>query len=135
MTFPKEMRVLITRDDDVIMARQKGRELAAQVGFSGSDLTLIVTAISEIARNIVFHARKGEIVLCAVSQNELQGVLVVADDNGPGISDLETAMEDGFSTGKLPGFGLSGARRLMDEFEIISEAGRGTTITMKKWMR
>ena len=135
VTFPEEARVLIMRDDDVITARQKGRELAAQVGFSGSEVTLIVAAISEIASNIVLHARNGEIVLCAVSQDHRQGVLVVAADNGPGIPDIEQAMEDECSTRKTPGLGLPGAKRLMDEFEIVSKAGKGTRVTMKKWMR
>jgi len=131
----EETLVPIDRDGDIVTARQKARELAVQVGFSGSDLTIIATAISEIARNIVVYADRGEIVLSAVQRGTRRGVLVVARDQGPGIPDIERAMRDGFSTGKSLGLGLPGARRLMDEFEIASEVGKGTTITMRKWTR
>jgi serine/threonine-protein kinase RsbT len=130
-----EEKVCIEREGDVVTARQKGRELAQSVGFSGSDLTLIATAISEIARNIVVYAHRGEISLNAVSDDQRQGIVIIATDEGPGIPDIARAMEDGFSTGKSLGLGLPGARRLMDEFDIISEIGKGTVITMKKWRR
>ena len=130
-----ETHVPIDRDGDIIAARQKARELAVHVGFSGSDLTIIATAISEVARNIVVYATRGEIVLSAVQRGSRRGVLVVARDHGPGIPDIERAMRDGFSTGKSLGLGLPGARRLMDEFEIVSEIGKGTTVTMRKWTR
>lgn len=125
--------VLIARDGDVVTARQKGRELAAEVGFSGSDLTIIATAISEVARNIVVYAERGEIIFNTISDDHRQGLMIIASDSGPGIPDIEQAMQDGFSTGKSLGLGLPGARRLMDEFEISSEVGKGTIITMKKW--
>jgi serine/threonine-protein kinase RsbT len=130
-----ETHVPIDRDGDIVAARQKARELAVQVGFTGSDLTLIATAISEVARNIVVYANRGEIVLSAVQNGNRRGVLVVARDHGPGIADIERAMRDGYSTGKSLGLGLPGAKRLMDEFEITSEIGKGTTITMRKWSR
>jgi serine/threonine-protein kinase RsbT len=128
-------RVAIDRDGDVITARHKGRELAQRIGFAGSDLTIIATAISEIARNIVVYAERGEVMLMPLDQGGRRGLQVVARDEGPGIPDIEQAMRDGFSTGKSLGLGLPGARRLMDEFEIRSEVGKGTTITMKKWVR
>jgi serine/threonine-protein kinase RsbT len=128
-------RVRIEREADIVVARQKGRALAQGTGFAGSDLTLIATAISEIARNIVLYAERGEIVLTAVSEDSRRGVLVVARDEGPGIPDIQQAMRDGFSTGKSLGLGLPGARRLMDEFEIVSRVGEGTTVTMSKWIR
>jgi serine/threonine-protein kinase RsbT len=131
----EETHVAIDRDVDIITARRKARELAMQVGFSGSDLTLIATAISEVARNIVVYADRGEIVLSAVRNGSRCGVLVVARDHGPGIPDIPRAMRDGFSTGKSLGLGLPGAKRLMDEFEIASEVGKGTTVTMWKWTR
>jgi serine/threonine-protein kinase RsbT len=131
----EETRVPIDRDGDIIAARQKARTLATHVGFSGSDLTLIATAISEVARNIVVYASHGEIVLSAAQRGSQRGILVIARDEGPGIPDIERAMRDGFSTGKSLGLGLPGARRLMDEFEIVSEVGKGTTITMRKWTR
>jgi anti-sigma regulatory factor (Ser/Thr protein kinase)/anti-anti-sigma regulatory factor len=130
-----EIHVVIGQDGDVVTARQKGRELAIQVGFSGTDLTIIATAISEIARNIVTYAQHGEIILSPVLQGGRRGILVIGRDHGPGIPDIGLAMRDGFSTGRSLGLGLPGARRLMDEFEIVSEVGKGTTVTMKKWTR
>lgn len=131
----EQMRVAVSRDADIVTARQLGRELATKVGFSGSDLTLIATAISEVARNIISYADNGEILLGLAARDGRRGVFVVAQDDGPGIPDIDQAMLDGFSTGKSLGLGLPGARRLMDEFEIESEVGRGTTITMRKWCR
>ena len=107
--------------------------MALEAGFEGSDLTVISTAISEVARNIVEHALAGEIVFSLVNDAMKRGLIVVARDEGPGISDIASAMLDGFSTGKGLGLGLPGARRLMDEFEITSEIGVGTTVIMKKW--
>ncbi len=130
-----EIRVNITRDSDIVDARQKGRELAAQVGIAGSDLTLLATAISEIARNIVVYAKEGEIVLGIVEQDGRRGVSIVARDQGPGIANVELALRDGFSTGKSLGLGLPGAKRLVDDFEIVSDVGKGTTIKMRKWKR
>ena len=130
-----EVCVPVDRDADIVAARQKGRELAAAVGLAGSDLTLIATAISELARNIISYAQHGEITLQAVQQNGRRGIIVVARDKGPGIPDIALAMQDGFSTGKSLGLGLPGAKRLMDEFEIQSVVGEGTTITMRKWAR
>jgi len=129
----EEVSVAINRDSDIVDARQKGRELAVQIGFSGSDLTLIATAISEIARNIVVYDQKGEISLGIIGRGGKRGVMVVARDEGPGIPDIEQAMRDGFSTGRSLGLGLPGAKRLVDEFEIVSGVGKGTTVTMWKW--
>lgn len=128
-----EARVVIGHEADIVTARQKGRELAAAAGFSGSDLTLIATAISELARNIIVYAKRGEIILGIVRKNGRSGLVVIAQDEGPGIANIEQAMQDGFSSGNSLGLGLPGAKRLMDEFEIKSLAGQGTTITMTKW--
>jgi len=130
-----DLRVAVTRDADIVTARQLGRELAGKAGFVGSDLALIATAISEVARNIISYAEKGEILLALTAKDGRQGLLVVAQDQGPGIADIDQAMLDGFSTGRSLGLGLPGARRLMDEFEIESELGKGTTVTMRKWRR
>ena len=127
--------ISIDSEIDIVTARQKGREMAARMGFSSTELTLIATAISEVARNIVEYARDGEISLSAVTQGDKRGVVVIACDNGPGIPDIKLAMQDGYSTGKSLGLGLPGAKRLMDEFEIVSEVGKGTKITMKKWLQ
>jgi serine/threonine-protein kinase RsbT len=130
-----ETRVEIASDADVVIARQRGRQLAADLGFAGSELTLIATAISEVARNIVEYARSGEIVLVPVEDGGRRGIEVVARDRGPGIADLELAMQDGYSTQKSLGLGLPGTKRLMDEFDIVTELGKGTTVTLKKWVR
>ncbi len=130
-----ETRLRVERDADVVAARQKGRELAALAGITGSDLTVVATAISEIARNIIVYAKRGEILLKIAQNGHRRGVVVIATDEGPGIIDIDMAMRDGFSTGKSLGLGLPGARRLMDEFAIVSEAGHGVTVTMTKWSR
>ncbi len=130
-----ELRIPVTADVDVVNARQKGRELAAQAGFSSGDQTVIAAAISEIARNILNYAKRGEVVLSVVTNGDRQGVIVVARDQGPGIPDVQRALEDGYSTSGGLGLGLPGARRLMDDFDVTSSVGQGTTVTMKKWRR
>jgi serine/threonine-protein kinase RsbT len=131
----RETRVPIRTDPDIVIARQQGRALAAELAMPGSDLTLIAAAISEVARNILTYARRGEIELSLVQEGSRRGIVVVARDQGPGIPNIAQAMQDGYSTGSGLGLGLPGARRLMDEFEIVSETGQGTTVTMKKWAR
>jgi serine/threonine-protein kinase RsbT len=132
---PEGTRVPIDRDGDIVAARQTGRDLAAQIGFAGSDLTIIATAISEIARNIVVYAKRGEIDFSIEEKDGRRGLLVVARDQGPGIPDIPRAMRDGFSTGNSLGLGLPGAKRLMDEFEVQSTVGQGTTVMMRKWKK
>ena len=128
-----EVRVAIESDDDVVVARSKARELAAALGFGGTDLTLLATAISEIARNITAYARRGEVCITTVRRGRRSGIKVVASDHGPGIADLELALRDGYTSGNGLGLGLPGARRLMDEFDVDTAVGRGTTVTMLKW--
>lgn len=128
-----EHRVPIHSDADIVLARQKGRELANQLGFSSTDAALVATAISELARNIVSYAQQGEISIALVNSGEREGLIVVARDDGPGIPDVERALQDGFSTSRSLGMGLPGVKRLVDEFEIVSETGVGTTVTVKKW--
>ena len=128
-----EIRIVIRSDADVVTARKQGRELAAQAGFSATELTIIATAISEIARNIVMFAERGEVIISLVGENGRQGVTIVARDSGPGIADLDRALQDGYSGYGGMGLGLPGSRRLMDEFEISSEVDKGTTVTMTKW--
>ncbi len=128
------VRVPIRSDRDIIFARHKGKELASKLGFSNTDLTLIATAISELARNIVLYAKSGEISLQTVHQGERRGLSVVASDEGRGIPDVQRALQDGFSTSHSLGLGLPGVRRLMDEFEITSEVNRGTMVSVKKWV-
>jgi serine/threonine-protein kinase RsbT len=129
----EEATILVTRDADVVTARQQGRTIAAKAGFGATELTVIATAISEVARNIVKFARRGQIVVRYLNESGRQGVSVVARDSGPGIPDLSEALRDGYSTYQGLGLGLPGARRLMDEFDIVTEVGKGTTVSMTKW--
>ena len=120
----------------MLPARAEGRALADQLGFSRTDATLIATAISEIARNILVHAGSGEITLTPIYDDDRAGIAVTASDRGPGIRDVKAVLEDGYSGAQGgTGLGLPGARRLMDEFEITSRLGEGTTVTMKKWRK
>lgn len=130
-----EAVIAIAADVEVVTARAKGRAMAGRLAFSGSEATLIATAISEVARNILNYAKCGEIVLRVIQRGSRRGLLVIARDQGPGIPDIARAMEDGFSTGGSLGLGLPGSKRLMDDFEIVSEVGKGTTVTMIKWER
>ncbi len=129
----EEIVVPIRVDSDIVAARQQGRALASRVGFSSGEATLIATAISELSRNIVLYAKRGEIVVAVVENGHRRGVVVVARDEGPGISDVRRATAGGYSTSGGLGLGLAGVRRLMDEFEIVSDVGIGTTVTAKKW--
>ena len=127
-----EVQVMISSDEDIVAARQAAREVAVRAGFTGTDLTLLATAVSEVARNIVRFADHGTITI-SLLEDPQPGIRVVARDTGPGIPDVGRAMSDGYSTEEGLGLGLPGARRLVDEFEIASEVGRGTTVIMTKW--
>jgi serine/threonine-protein kinase RsbT len=132
---PDQVVVPIEADSDLVAARQSGRSLAEELGFSSTEQTLIATAISEVARNIVQYARRGTIRITAVHEGNRSGIEVIAEDSGPGIEDLDMAMQAGYTSGRGMGLGLPGARRLMEEFDIRSEPGAGTTIVMRKWVR
>jgi serine/threonine-protein kinase RsbT len=128
-----EIQVPINSDQDIVTARQRGRLMAAALGFSSGDATLIATAISELARNIVTYAKYGEIRLTVINGSARQGIQLVAQDRGPGIPDIPQALRDGFSTSGSLGLGLPGVMRLMDEFKIVSEKNCGTTVIAHKW--
>ncbi len=128
-----ETHIPIQRSEDIVTAREQARALGRAAGFNGSDLTLIATAISEVTRNIVEHAKRGELVLCLISVGSKRGISIVARDEGPGIPDVARAMQYGYSSRNGLGVGLPGARWLMDEFDIVSKVGKGTIITMRKW--
>ncbi len=130
-----EIQIAIRVDTDIVAARQSGRTLAAKLGFSNTDATLIATAISELARNIIRYAIEGEIILSTVQKAGNFGIVVVARDKGPGIVNIEQAMIMGYSTSGSLGMGLPGVNRLMDEFEIDSRPGSGTRVMIKKWKR
>ena len=128
-----KIRVPINSDKDIVVARQEGRTLAMSLGFSPGDATLLATAISELARNIVTYANVGDILLDTVNGAARLGMQVVAHDEGPGIADVQQALRDGFSTSGGLGLGLPGVRRLVDEFQIVSDGTSGTTVTIRKW--
>ena len=130
---PPNEGVPVVTEADIVTARQRGRTLAVGMGFSPGEATLIATAISELARNIVTYGKHGEIRFIAIELNGKPGLTVVASDKGAGIPDISQAMQDGFSTAGRLGLGLPGVKRLMDEMEVISEVGVGTTVTAKKW--
>lgn len=134
MSVANELRISIVSEVDIVTARQRGRALAAELGFAGSDQALIATAISELARNILQYAGRGEVDIAVERKNGRAGIAVVATDQGPGIPDLKRALEDGFSTGKGLGLGLPGTKRIMDEFDLASEVGKGTRVAVKKWV-
>jgi serine/threonine-protein kinase RsbT len=133
--FGGETVVPIASSNDIVTARQVGRALAASLGFAGSDLTVIATAISELARNIVEYAGSGSIVMTMGEKDGRPGITIQARDAGPGIPDVVKALGSGYSTGQGGlGVGLPGVRRLMDEFEISSQVGAGTNVTVRKWV-
>jgi serine/threonine-protein kinase RsbT len=131
--MPAERTLTVGGDADLVPARAEARAMADGLGFSRTEATLIATAISEIARNIVVHAGRGEIVLRAREEELRHGLTVIARDSGQGIRDVDAALRDGFASHGGLGLGLPGARRLMDEFDIATEVGKGTVVTMTKW--
>ena len=133
VSFVGETSVTISSDSDIVKARQQGRRIAAEVGFGLTDMALIATSISELARNIVRYARNGEIIIQPMTNSSRHGIRIIARDEGPGIRDPEKALEIGFSTSGGLGLGLPGVRRLMDEFEIQSKLEQGTTVSITKW--
>ena len=129
-----EIVVDIDDPDDIVDARKAGHRLALDLGFSLTDVTMIATAISEIARNITSYAGRGAVRVTVADREGRKALVVRAEDDGPGIADIERAMEDGYSTGRGLGLGLPGARRLMDRIIVDSALGRGTVIEMWKWV-
>lgn len=128
-------RLPVTTDQDVVRVRQLVRTVAVAVKLSLVDQTKIVTAASELARNTLVYGGGGEVEVSRVRNDRRAGIRIVFADQGPGIVDLDLALTDGYTTGGGLGLGLSGARRLVDEFEIDTEPGKGTTITIVKWCR
>jgi len=126
--------VEIINSDDIVAARKAGHQLALDLGFSLTDVTMIATAISEIARNITSYAGRGSVRVWVADRDGRKALVVRAEDQGPGIADIDRAMEDGYSTGRGLGMGLPGARRLMDRLFVDSTLGRGTVIEMWKWV-
>jgi serine/threonine-protein kinase RsbT len=128
-----EFMVDVNDSDDIVTARQAGHDLARRLGFSLTDVTMVATAISEIARNITSYAGHGEVRVGVQYREGRKALVVRAEDDGPGIPDIDRALEDGYSTGRGLGLGLPGARRLMDRLIIESTPGAGTVVEMWKW--
>ncbi len=125
----------ITSENDIVMARKVIREAATALGFGLTDVTRIVTAASELTRNIYHYAKTGVMHWRSLNQTAKVGLELTFEDNGPGIPDIEKAMEAGFSTGKGLGMGLPGSKRLMDEITVESKVGKGTTVVVRKWLK
>ncbi|WP_459546899.1 anti-sigma regulatory factor [Nocardia sp. X0981] len=130
----EQVVIAVKMSNDIVTARQAGRELAEELGFTLTDRTMISTAISEVARNITSYAGSGEIRLQVDERDGRRALVVQAKDQGPGIIDIPRAMEDGYSTGLGLGLGLPGAKRLMDGMAIESAPGQGTLVEMWKWV-
>jgi serine/threonine-protein kinase RsbT len=130
-----DAHIPIAAEDDIVAARQRAREAARSLGFGMLDQSRIATAVSELTRNIVRYATdgRGAVQLRALQDGLRVGLEIVVSDDGPGIADVELVMRDGFTSGKGMGMGLPGTRRLMDEMDVASEPGRGTTVTIRKW--
>lgn len=129
------LEVTITNFKDVILARQKIRDIMSETGFSILDQTRVITAVSELARNILVHAELGKMRAWLVSKDRLNGIRCEFSDDGPGIADVQQALTDGYSTSNSLGLGLGGSRRLCAEFEITTQIGQGTTVTITEWIK
>ena len=135
MSTEPQKEMPIRSEGDIVTTRRTVREVAQRLGFGITDVTRIVTATSELARNIVLYAGAGVIRWRELGKSSRVGVELTLEDNGPGITDIEQAMQEGYTTSGGLGLGLPGTKRLMDEFEIASEVGRGTRVTVRKWRR
>jgi serine/threonine-protein kinase RsbT len=124
---------VIRSDLDIVIARTLARDTAKALGFGAIDQARIATAVSELARNIFLYAGTGNVTVREVEKNGRKGVEIICEDQGPGIANIDLVMQDGYSTSRGMGMGLPGAKRLMDEFDIRSHEGTGTTITCRKW--
>ena len=135
MNEPHQGEFQITSENDIVMARKVVRDAATTLGFGITDVTRIVTAASELTRNIYHYAKSGVMRWRALNQDSRVGLELIFEDNGPGIPDVERAMEPGFTTGNGLGMGLPGSKRLMDEMTIESTVGKGTTVIVRKWLK
>jgi serine/threonine-protein kinase RsbT len=134
MQQPEANRINIEQSDDLVRARSRVRDVAVEMGFNHTDQVRLVTAVSELARNIVRYGETGFMEIMKIADNERRGLRVRFEDSGQGIADIELAMTDGYTTGRGLGKGLPGARRLVDDFEIRSEIGIGTIVVITKWL-
>ena len=133
MGMPRTETMSITTSADVVLVRQAVRQIAVELKFSLVDQTKVVTAASELARNTLDYGGGGTVTIEPLESGSRQGLRLIFEDQGPGIPDVDLALKDGFTTGGGLGMGLSGSKRLMNEFEIVSQVGVGTRITVVKW--
>jgi serine/threonine-protein kinase RsbT len=131
---PEERHIVINNDLDVVAARVEGRNLAREMGFGIIDQARIATAISELARNVVLYAHSGQVTLRQTDTNGKVGIEILCEDRGQGIADVDEVMRGDHATSREGEMGLRGTRRLMDEFEIKSQVGAGTTVVVRKWL-
>lgn len=132
-TTNSKEEALIVREQDVVPLRNRVKEYGVKMGMSILNQTKLITATSELVRNLLKYGGGGKVIIESVSNGRENGVRVTFIDNGPGIADIDLAMKDGYSTGKSLGLGLPGTKRLVNEFDIKSELGNGTTVTITKW--
>jgi serine/threonine-protein kinase RsbT len=130
---PKIERIPVTIEADVVIVRQVVRRQAVDIKLSLVDQTKIVTAASELARNLLIYGGGGEVVIEVVQNGSRNGLQIFFADTGPGIPDIDLALKDGYTSGSGMGLGLGGAKRLVNEFEIVSKPGEGTQITIRRW--
>ncbi|WPP49774.1 anti-sigma regulatory factor [Catalinimonas niigatensis] len=135
MTSLNKDIIKISTEQDMVLIRHRVRDYAQKIGMSVLDQTKLITACSELARNILVYAGNGKATIEVISERLQTGIKVVFEDKGPGIADIQKAMQDGFSTGKSLGLGLPGAKRLVNYFDIQSKVGHGTTVTIIRWKR
>ena len=129
------VEVALSTETDIVVVRRSVREAATRLGFGITDVTRIITAASELARNVFVYAGSGVVRWRVLNRSDKVGLELIFEDHGPGIADIDQAMQPGYTTGGGLGYGLPGAKRLMDEMEIESETGKGTKVTVKKWRK
>ncbi|MBF4494190.1 anti-sigma regulatory factor [Flavobacterium sp. JLP] len=132
-TTTNKEEIPILKEQDVVPLRNRVRDYGVKIGMSILNQTKLITATSELVRNLLKYGGGGKVIIEAVSNGRDNGVRVTFIDNGPGIPDIDLAMKDGYSTGKSLGLGLPGTKRLVNEFDIKTELGNGTTVTITKW--
>lgn len=130
----REIRIAINRDMDIARAIVQAKKMSNQVAFAAVDQSKIATVVSELARNILKYAGHGHLILCALDHGTGRGIEIVAEDHGPGIDDTIRALTDHYSSAGTLGLGLPGVKRLMDDFELQSNPGVGTRVTVRKWL-
>jgi len=134
MSVKSQEERAIVNENDIADVRSSVKRIASLLNFSLVNQTKVITAASELARNVLEHGKGGNVLIQLIAESNRTGIRLIFEDSGPGIADQDQALEDGFTTGKGMGLGLGGARRLMDEFEIKSPAGGGTTVVVSKWL-